>query len=161
MVQLQLYERVSVVSPTAGKYFRRVYASPDKSMVALTDEARTVHVIPQALLLQSSPEALQAHLFAGDNSAHIQCAEPPRCVSWCPFMKGGANACLVTCCQSSPVQLFDAASGDMRASYCIFNSFDEPESPFCATWGGTAHTDIVAGCANATTVVFDVTRARP
>ncbi|MGK3760761.1 MAG: hypothetical protein ACI8RD_013079 [Bacillariaceae sp.] len=73
----------------------------------------------------------------------ITCAagETVRAYTWYPHMKSSdpATCCFAAVSRDSPVHLYDAYDGSIRASYCPYNGLDEMESPttLCFVENGT------------------------
>eukprot|EP00300_Choanocystis_sp_HF-7_P043267 c9857_g1_i2.p1 GENE.c9857_g1_i2~~c9857_g1_i2.p1 ORF type:complete len:465 (+),score=78.67 c9857_g1_i2:162-1397(+) len=160
---LKSSEAVVYASTAAHEYeianpVKSVRWSPDGSCLLVISEDNSIR------LFNTPPELYAAPTAGSQPEETLECALLCREAgvvydhAWYPHMSSAqpATCCFATSSKLSPVHLWDAFNGSLRASYCAFNHADEITSVNCIAFNPTGG-QIFCG-SERTLRVFDTSR---
>ncbi|KAG5471193.1 hypothetical protein CUR178_02504 [Leishmania enriettii] len=102
-------------------HVRRLYSAPDNTseLLATCDKA----YVP-SLTYKASTNSPVVVAEDAATAPRVTLPFPAIDIAWCPFKKGTTNAAYATTCRSQPIQIWDLADAELRASYTATNDSD-------------------------------------
>lgn len=127
--------QLSEASKPSNNFLKGVKWSPDGACLLSNSDDNVLRLFEPALS-GSAPRSVLRFL-PGDTVFDYE---------WYPLMNSSnpATCCLVSTSRGHPIQLWDAFTGDLRASYCAYDHLDEPISALSVTCDPTGE-HILAG----------------